>query len=88
MISLPFIEPLATCRQSAVHPFWREGVSGPSNAEILGTMGRLEREEAPAIRCQRDCESSRSAVEGLPKLLAANGIDALVLDNYDFYGEE
>jgi hypothetical protein len=40
-----------------------------------------------AIRRQRAGGSVGSKVETLPKVLSSAGIDAPVLDNFDFYGE-
>ena len=87
MISLPFIEPLAHAANLPFIPFGEKEFPDQVNAEILGTMGRLKGEEARQFAVNAIAKAAEVRWRELPKLLSANGIDALVLDNYDFYGE-
>jgi zeaxanthin glucosyltransferase len=56
-------------------------------AEVIRKLGSLKGEEG--LQFTVDLIAARTAVKWrtLPKLLASTGIDALVLDNYEFYGE-
>jgi zeaxanthin glucosyltransferase len=87
MLSLPLIEPLARAANLTFIPFGEKEFPDEVTAAIVAKMSQLEGEEA--LRFVVDVAAKLAAVRWseLPKLLSANGIDALVLDNYDFYGE-
>jgi zeaxanthin glucosyltransferase len=87
MLSLPFIEPLARAANLPFIPFGEKDFTDTVNAEILGTMGRLEGAEAREFAVHALAKAAAVRWRELPELLSANGIDALVLDNYDFYAE-
>jgi zeaxanthin glucosyltransferase len=87
MLSLPFIEPLARAANLPFIPFGVKDFPDTVNAEILGTMGRLKGGQAREFAVNAVAKAAKVRWRELPELLSANGIDALVLDNYDFYAE-
>jgi len=87
MLSLPFIEPLARAANLPFIPFGEKDFPDTVNAEILGTMGRLEGAQAREFAVNALAKAAAVRWRELPELLSANGVDALVLDNYDFYAE-
>jgi zeaxanthin glucosyltransferase len=87
MISLPFVEPLARAADLPFIPFGEKDFPEQVNAEILGTLGQLKGEEGLKFGVGATAKVAEVRWRELPELLSANGIDALVLDNYDFYGQ-
>jgi zeaxanthin glucosyltransferase len=56
-------------------------------AEIFGIMSRIKGEEGLQFTVNAVAELNEVKWRTLPDLLSSTGIDALVVDNYDFYGE-
>jgi zeaxanthin glucosyltransferase len=87
MLSLSFMEPLARAANLPFIPFGEKEFPEEASAEIVGAMSQLKGEEALQFGVGAIAKVAEVRWRELPKLLSANGIDALVLDNYDFYGE-
>jgi zeaxanthin glucosyltransferase len=87
MLSLSLIEPLARAANLPFIPFGEKEFPAQANAEIVGTMSQMKGEEALQFTIGTLAKVAEVRWRELPKLLSANGIDALVLDSYDFYGE-
>ena len=54
---------------------------------MIKGISRLKGEEALQYTIDAIAAITEVKWKTLPKLLSSNGIDALVLDNYEFYGE-
>jgi zeaxanthin glucosyltransferase len=87
VLSLPLIEPLARAANLSFIPFGAKEFPDKASAEIISTLSRLKGEEGLQFTVGVIAEMMKVKWRELPKLLSANGIDALVLDNYDFYVE-
>jgi zeaxanthin glucosyltransferase len=87
MISLPFMEPLARAADLPFISFGETEFTDEVNAEILGTLGRLKGKDAREFAVSAIARSAIVRWRELPELLIVNDVDALVLDNYDFYAE-
>jgi zeaxanthin glucosyltransferase len=87
MLSLSLIKPLARAANLPFIPFGEKEFPAQANTEIVGTMSQLKGEEALQFTVDTLAKVAEVRWRELPKLLSANGIDALVLDSYDFYGE-
>jgi zeaxanthin glucosyltransferase len=87
MFSLPIIEPLVRAADLQFIPFGAKEFPDQQSAEIIGTLSRLKGEEGLQFTVDIIAKITKAKWRELPKLLAANDIDALVIDNYDFYGE-
>jgi zeaxanthin glucosyltransferase len=87
MISLPAIEPLARAANLPFAPFGEKEFAADRVAEALRKMSRLTGEEALQFGVNGLAALSAVKWKTLPKVLSSAGIDALVLDNFDFYGE-
>jgi zeaxanthin glucosyltransferase len=87
MISLPMMEPLARAANLPFVSFGEKEFSAEKGAEMIETLSRLKGEEALQFGLNGLGRLSAIKWKTLPGVLSANGIDALVLDNYDFYGE-
>jgi zeaxanthin glucosyltransferase len=80
------VEPLARAANLPFISFGEKEFPEEANAEIVGAMSQLKGEEAMQFGVGALAKVAEVRWRELPKLLAANGIDALV-DTYDFYGE-
>ena len=87
MFSLPVIEPLVRAANLPFVPFGAKEFPDQESAEIIGALSKLKGEEALQFTVDIMAAITKVKWKELPRLLSANGIDALVLDNYDFYGE-
>jgi zeaxanthin glucosyltransferase len=87
LISLPFVEPLARAANLAFIPFGEKDFPDHVNAEIFGRMSQLKGAEARRFGVEAIAKAAKVRWREVPKLLSANGVDALVLDNYDFYSQ-
>jgi zeaxanthin glucosyltransferase len=87
VLSLPLIEPLAHAANLSFIPFGAKEFPDQASAELIGTLSRLKGEEGLHFTVDTIAEMTKVKWRELPKLLSANGIDGVVLDNYDFYGE-
>jgi zeaxanthin glucosyltransferase len=87
MVSLPMMEPLARAANLPFVSFGEKEFSAEKGAEKIRTLSRLKGEEALQFGVNGLAALSAVKWKTLPGVLSANGIDALVLDNYDFYGE-
>jgi zeaxanthin glucosyltransferase len=87
MLSLSFVEPLARAANLPFIPFGENEFPDQISAEIVGRMSQLKGEEALQFAVDAIARVAEVRWRELPELLSANSIDALVLDNYDFYGE-
>jgi zeaxanthin glucosyltransferase len=87
MVSLSFVEPLARAANLPFIPFGEEEFPDEVSAEIFGRMSQLKGEEARQFAVEALAKAAEVRWRELPELLSANDIDALVLDNYDFYAQ-
>jgi len=87
MFSLPMAEPLARAADLPFVPFGEKEFSTDKAGETLGTLSRLKGEEGLRFTVDRIAAINEVKWRTLPNLLSSTGIDALVVDNYDFYGE-
>jgi zeaxanthin glucosyltransferase len=87
MLSLPFVEPLARAANLPFIRFGEKEFSDDVSAGIVDTMGRLKGAEAREFAINAIAKAAQVRWRELPDLVSVNGIDALVLDNYDFYAE-
>jgi zeaxanthin glucosyltransferase len=87
VFSLPMIEPLARAANLPFIPYGEKEFSTDKAGEILGTLSRLKGDEGLQFTVDAIAKIAEVRWRELPKLLPANGIDALVLDDCDFYGE-
>ena len=87
MLSLPMVEPFARAANLPFIPFGEKEFSTQHSSEIVGALSRLKGEEALQLTIGAVAQLTKLKWRTFPKLLSANGIEALVLDNYDFYGE-
>jgi zeaxanthin glucosyltransferase len=85
MLSLPMAEPLALAANLSFIPFGAKEFPDQAAFELIATLSRLKGEEALQFTVAIIAEATKVKWRELPTLLSANGIDALVLDNYDFY---
>jgi zeaxanthin glucosyltransferase len=87
VLSLSLIEPLVRAANLPFIPFGEKEFPDQLNAEILGKMGQLKGEEGLQFGVDTAAKVTKVQWRELPKLLPANDIDVVVLDNYAFYGE-
>jgi zeaxanthin glucosyltransferase len=87
MLSLPFVEPLASAANLPFIPFGEEEFPDEVSAEIFGKMSQLKGEDALQFAVEALAKAAAVRWRELPELLSANDVDALVLDNYDFYAQ-
>src|SRR5260370_22908030 len=87
VLSLPVMELLARAANLPFIPFGEKEFPAEHTSEVVGTLSRLKGEEALQFTVSAVARVMRVKWRELPKLLSANGIDALVLDDYDFYSE-
>jgi zeaxanthin glucosyltransferase len=87
MSSLPVVEPLARAANLPFIPFGENEFPNDKAGEILGTLSRLKGEEGLQFTVDAIAQITKLKWRTFPKLLSANGIDALVLDDCDFYSE-
>src|SRR5260370_11680394 len=87
MFSLPMIEPLARAANLPFIPFGEKEFSTDKMGEILGTLSRLKGDEGLQFTIDAIAKVAEVRWRELRKLLPANGIDALALEDCDFYGE-
>jgi zeaxanthin glucosyltransferase len=87
MLSLPFVEPLASAANLPFIPFGEEEFPDEVSAEIFGRMSQLKGEDARQFAVEALAKAAAVRWRELPELLSTNDVDALVLDNYDFYAQ-
>src|SRR5260221_11126721 len=87
MFSLPVGESLARAADLPFVPFGEEEFSAEHSSEVVGIQSRLKGEEGLQFTVNSIAALNEVKWRTLPNLLSATGIDALVVDNYDFYGE-
>src|SRR5260370_10673455 len=87
MFSLPVAESLARAADLPFVPFGEKEFSADKAGEMLGTLSRLKGEKALQFTVNAIAAMTEVKWRTLPNLLSRIGIDALVVDNYDFYGE-
>jgi zeaxanthin glucosyltransferase len=85
MVSLPMCEPLARAANLPFISFGEKEFPNDKSAEILETLSRLKGEEGLQFTIDAIAQITNLKWRTFPKLLSANGIDALVLDDCDFY---
>jgi UDP:flavonoid glycosyltransferase YjiC (YdhE family) len=85
--SLPWAESFARAADLPFVPFGEQEFPADKAGEILGTLSRLKGEEGLQFTVNTIAAASEVKWRTLPNLLSSTGIDALVVDNYDFYGE-
>jgi zeaxanthin glucosyltransferase len=87
MFSLPVGETLARAADLPFIPFGEKEFPADHSSEVLGTASRLKGEEALQFTVNAIAAATEAKWRTLPNLLSSTGIDALVVDNYDFYSE-
>jgi zeaxanthin glucosyltransferase len=87
MLSVPVGESIARAAGLPFVPFAEREFSPDKLGEIVGTMSRLKGEVGLQFTVNAVAALNEVKWRTLPNLLSATGIDALVVDNYDFYGE-
>jgi zeaxanthin glucosyltransferase len=87
MFSLPVGESLARAANLPFVPFGEKEFPAEHSSEVLATGGRLKGEEGLRFTVSAIAAATEVKWRTLPNLLSSTGIDALVVDNYDFYGE-
>src|SRR5208282_1842595 len=86
MFSLPIIEPLVRAGKLEFVPYGAKEFTNPKSVEIIGALSRLRGDEGLQFTVDVMAEILEVKWRELPQLLSAHGIDALVLDSYEFYG--
>ena len=87
VLSLPVMELFARAVNLPFIPFGEKEFPFDHSSEVVGTLSRLKGEEALQFTVNAVAQVMKVRWRKLPKLLSANAIDALVLDDYDFYSE-
>jgi zeaxanthin glucosyltransferase len=87
MFSPPVGESLARAAGLPFVPFAEKEFSPDKLGEIVGTVSRLKGEEGLQFTINAVAALNEVKWRTMPDLLSSTGIDALVVDNYDFYGE-
>ena len=87
MFSPPVGESIARAAGLPFVPFAEREFSPDKLGEIVGTVSRLKGEEGLQFTVNAVAALNEVKWRTLPNLLSSTGVDALVLDNYDFYGE-
>jgi len=87
MFSPPVGESIARAAGLPFVPFAEREFSPDKLGEIVGTVSRLKGEEGLQFTVNAVAALNEVKWSKLPNLLSSTGIDALVVDNYDFYGE-
>jgi zeaxanthin glucosyltransferase len=87
MISLPAIESLARAANLPFVSFGEKEFPADRVAEAVRKMSRLTGEEGLKFSVYGIAAVTAVKWKTFPKLLSSTGIDAVVLDNYEFYGE-
>jgi len=87
MFSLPAGELLARAANLPFVPFGEKEFPAEHLSEVIGTGSRLKGEEGLQFTVSAIAAATEVKWRTLPNLLSSTGIDALVVDNYDFYGE-
>ncbi len=87
VFSLPWAESFARAAGLSFVPFGEQEFPADKAGEILGTLSRLKGEEGLQFTVNTIAAANEVKWRTLPNLLSSTGVDALVVDNYDFYGE-
>src|SRR5258705_10723518 len=87
MFSLPVIESLVRAADLPFVPFAEKEFPADKAGEILGTLSRLKGEKGLQFTVNSIAALNEVKWRTLPNLWSATGIEALVVVNYDFYGE-
>ncbi len=87
IFSLPVMEPLARAANLPFVSFGEKEFPAEGLTETMRAMSKLEGEECLQFIIDVIAEISAVKWKTLPKILSSKGIDALVLDNCEFYGE-
>ena len=85
-VSLPVSEPFARAANLQFAPFGEKEFSAEKFAETVGKNSRLKGEESQQFVLDAIAAIAEVKWRILPKLLVSLGIDAVVLDDCDFYG--
>src|SRR5258708_11234572 len=87
MFSLSVGESVARAANLPFVPFGEKEFPAEHSSEVIGTGGRLKGEEGLRFTVSAIAAATEVKWRTLPNLLSSTGIDALVVDNYDFYSE-
>src|SRR5246127_4891072 len=87
VFSLPVGESLARASNLPFVPFGEKEFPAEHSSEFIGTVSRLKGEEGLRFTVNAIAAATEVKWRTLPNLLSSTGIDALVVDNYDFYSE-
>jgi zeaxanthin glucosyltransferase len=87
MFSLSSGEPLARAAGLPFSPFAEKEFPADNSGEILRILSRQKGQEGLQFTAKSIAALNEVKWRTLPNLLSSTGIDALVVDNYDFYSE-
>jgi zeaxanthin glucosyltransferase len=87
LFSPPVGEPFARAAGLPFVPIAEKEFSTERVAELVGKISRIKGEEGLQFTVNAVAALNEVKWRTLPDLLSSNGIDTLVVDNYDFYGE-
>jgi zeaxanthin glucosyltransferase len=87
VLSLPVMEPFARTANLPFIPFDENEFPAEHSSGVVGTLSRLRGKAALQFTVNAVAQVMKVKWRELPKLLSSNGIDALVLDDYDFYSD-
>ena len=87
MFSLSSGEPLARAAGLPFSPFAEKEFPADKGGEILEILSRQKGQEGLQFTVKAAAALNEVKWRTLPNLLSSTGIDALVVDNYDFYSE-
>jgi zeaxanthin glucosyltransferase len=87
LFSPPVGEPFARAAGLPFVPIAEKEFSTERVAELVGKISRIKGEEGLQFTVNAVAALNEVKWRTLPDLLSSTGIDTLVVDNYDFYGE-
>jgi zeaxanthin glucosyltransferase len=87
MFSLPVGESFARAADLPFVPFGEKEFPADKAGEILETLSRLRGEEGLQFTVNAIAAITEVKWRTLPKLMSSTGVDVLVVDDCDFYGE-
>ena len=85
MFSLPAIEPFAQAANIPFVPYGEKEFPIETGNELLTQLSRMKGWEGLEFTINATAAVSEVKWHTLPKLIAAEGVDALVIDDYEFY---
>jgi MGT family glycosyltransferase len=86
-ISLPDAEPFVQAAQLTFVPCCEKQFPAGSVNEVIGQLSKLQQDEALRFANQAAVAITEAKLNSLPVTLAAAGVDAIVLDTWQYYVE-